>query len=61
MTNNYEGKLCPIRMALMETGKNDVLASEKFVLKRIECVGRFCAWWYADKERCAVLSLARNK
>lgn len=25
------------------------------------CDGPRCAWWDADKERCAVLSLARNK
>lgn len=26
-----------------------------------QCDGPCCAWWDADKERCAVLSLARNK
>lgn len=26
-----------------------------------QCDGPRCAWWDADKERCAVLSLARNK
>ena len=25
------------------------------------CDGPRCSWWDADKERCAVLSLARNK
>lgn len=25
------------------------------------CDGSRCAWWDADKERCAVLSIARNK
>lgn len=25
------------------------------------CDGPRCAWWDADKERCAVLSLARKK
>ena len=25
------------------------------------CDGPRCAWWDADKGRCAVLSLARNK
>lgn len=31
------------------------------MLRDIECARKFCAWWDADKERCAVLSLARNK
>ena len=26
-----------------------------------QCSGPRCAWWDADKSRCAVLSLARNK
>lgn len=26
-----------------------------------QCDGSRCAWWDADKERCAVLSIARNK
>ena len=26
-----------------------------------QCDGHRCAWWDADKERCAALSLARNK
>lgn len=26
-----------------------------------QCDGPRCAWWDADKERCAVLSIARNK
>lgn len=26
-----------------------------------QCDGPRCAWWDADKERCTVLSLARNK
>ena len=31
------------------------------MLRDIECARKFCAWWDADKERCAVLSMARNK
>ncbi len=26
-----------------------------------QCDGPRCAWWDAEKERCAVLSIARNK
>ena len=26
-----------------------------------QCDGPRCAWWDADKSRCAVLSIARNK
>lgn len=26
-----------------------------------QCDGPRCAWWDADKDRCAVLSIARNK
>lgn len=26
-----------------------------------QCDGPCCAWWDAEKERCAVLSIARNK
>lgn len=31
------------------------------MLRDIECARKFCAWWDAGKERCAVLSMARNK
>ena len=41
------GKLCPLKHA----------GSEAACL----CDGSRCAWWDADKSRCAVLSLARNK
>ena len=40
-------KLCPLKRA----------GSEAACL----CDGPRCAWWDADKERCSVLSLARNK
>ena len=30
-------------------------------VEAIQCKGGSCAWWDADKERCAVLSIARNK
>lgn len=41
-------KLCPLKQGI----GMDVFR---------ECDGPRCAWWDADKERCAVLSLARNK
>ena len=36
-------------------------ASEDDVLRMFGCIKSACAWWDADKERCAVLSIARNK
>ena len=43
------GKLCPLKQGI----GMDVFR---------ECDGpHCCAWWDADKERCAVLSLARSK
>ena len=41
------GKLCPLK----QVGSEAICS----------CDGPRCAWWDADKERCAVLSLARNK
>ena len=35
--------------------------SENDVLRMFGCLKNACAWWDADKERCAVLSIARNK
>ena len=46
MGNDYSEKMCPLR------GSREASAV---------CIGSRCAWWDADKERCAVLSLARNK
>ena len=42
------GKLCPLKQGIG-------------IDHWRECDGPRCAWWDADKERCAVLSLARNK
>ena len=42
------GKLCPLKQGIgMDAFRG--------------CDGPRCAWWDADKERCAVLSIARNK
>lgn len=42
----------------------DKLTRGKFCPLKLKfrwCDGLDCAWWDADKNRCAVLSLARNK
>lgn len=49
-TIDYDGltKLCPLKQGIgMDAFRG--------------CDGPRCAWWDADKTRCAVLSLARNK
>lgn len=62
------GKLCPLKergpleqadmRALMYAANG---LTPLIACKTPECDGPRCAWWDADKERCAVLSLARNK
>ena len=49
-TIDYDGltKLCPLMMACAW-------------IPLVRCDKDACAWWDAEKERCAVLSLARNK
>ena len=53
-------KLCPLLAAgyVLIQESSDVV--EKTLIA-IECNGPRCAWWDAMAERCAVLSLARNK
>ena len=41
-------RLCPMKQGI---GMDDFR----------KCDGPHCAWWDADKSRCAVLSMARNK
>ena len=54
------GKLCPLMMACAWTPLvHDVGAADARPL--VCCSGPRCAWYDADKSRCAVLSLARNK
>ena len=56
--NDY--RLCPIVLhALLSTPK--AMIGTKNVRGGVECYKGLCAWWDADKSRCAVLSLARNK
>lgn len=53
-------KLCPLMMACAWIPLvHDIGAEDARPL--VCCSGPRCAWWDADKERCAVLSLARNK
>ena len=70
--NDYDdltrGKLCPLKergpieqadmRALMDMANGCL---PLIPCKPPECDGPSCAWWDADKSRCAVLSLARNK
>ena len=74
-TNNYDsltcGKLCPLKA--IEPPDLDAILRGGAIKCRTDgepphaeyiggqCDGPRCAWWDADKERCAVLSLARNK
>ena len=53
-------KLCPLMMACAWIPLvHDIGAEDARPL--VCCSGPRCAWWDADKERCAVLSMARNK
>ena len=53
-------KVCPMIICGGATGEMPG-ASEDDVLRMFGCIKSACAWWDADKERCAVLSIARNK
>ena len=62
MNEIMEGKrLCPLmdlaRVVAVGASKGRISAT----LEAIRCKGGSCSWWDADKDRCAVLSLARNK
>ena len=62
MAENFEGKrLCPLmdlaRVVAMGASKGMVSAT----LEAIRCKGGSCAWYDQTAERCAVLSIARNK
>ena len=61
-TIDYDGltKLCPLMMACAWTSLvHDIGAEDARPL--VCCSGPRCAWYDASKERCAVLSIARNK
>ena len=53
-------KACPLMICGGATVKIPG-ALEDDVLGMFSCIKSACAWWDADKGRCAVLSLARNK
>ena len=61
-TIDYDGltKLCPLMMAcawiplVRDVGMEDARPL-------VCCSGPRCAWWNADKSRCAVLSIARGR
>ena len=56
MAEIMEGqRLCPLLASGSRAGGGIVLP------EMCLCIGPRCAWWDADKSRCAVLSLARNK
>ena len=55
MANNPADKLCPIIMAGWAS------AGAMLIENCVSCRGPRCAWYDQTAERCAVLSMARNK
>ena len=53
-----EQRVCPLRVLASETGS---AGWGPVNIKATACVGPACAWYDAAHERCAVLTLARNK
>lgn len=60
MDGNRNNKICPLLSAgyISTPLRPD---TEEEVRNALECSCPRCAWWDADKERCAVLSIARKK
>ena len=54
-------RLCP----LMDLARVVALGASNgwadVCMDAVKCKGGSCSWWDANKSRCAVLSLARNK
>ena len=54
-------RLCPLfdvaRIVALGASKGEAVV----LLDAVQCNGSRCAWWDAEKERCAVLSIARKK
>ncbi len=64
-TNDYDSptrrKLCTLMDLARVVAMGASCGRAAVELEAIQCKGGSCAWWDADKYRCAVLSLARNK
>ena len=59
MAEDFEFKrLCPILQVAVSVR---LAAGSVPMEEAVFCDGPRCAWYDADKSRCAVLSLARNK
>ena len=62
MAEDFEGKrLCPLMDLARVVAQGASCGRASVELGAIQCKGGSCAWWDADKERCAMLSIARNK
>lgn len=62
MAEDFESKrLCPLMDLARVVAQGASYGRAAVELEAIQCKGGSCSWWDAEKERCAVLSLARNK
>ena len=59
LTSDYQ--LCPLFDAARIVALGAAQGRAEVSLGAVQCDGPRCAWWDADKERCAVLSIARKK
>ena len=61
MAEDFEGKqLCPLMIASAWVPLVDKLGADD-ARPLVRCHGPQCAWYDQTAERCAVLSIARNK
>ena len=56
--NNY--RLCPLKLHALLSTLEAVIGTSDY-RAGVRCSGNVCAWYDQTAERCAVLSLARNK
>ena len=54
-------RLCPLMDLARVVAMGASCGRASVDLEAIQCKGGSCSWWDANKSRCAVLSLARNK
>ena len=54
-------RLCPLMDLARVVALGASCGRASIELGVIQCKGGSCSWWDADKGRCAVLSIARNK